>query len=129
MNDIKIGAIDSPALKAKKILFGLFVGHILVEAVIVASLDRVPGLVRMILTLLLMYQVFQGKLWAQRLMAGLSFVSAMFLFKSGADEFQNTITIFASIIALGCFFLTISLYMLMSKDLRRYFEWKRSRPR
>ncbi len=117
--------LDASALRAKRILLGMFVVWFIGEALVIAINGKVTGGVRYILTLLLMYYVFQGRLWARNLMAGLCCVGAALVLVIGISNFNGMgIGPIVIIVAAG-FFLAIAAYLLLSKNLNRYFAWQR----
>lgn len=118
--------LDASALRAKKILLGLFVVWFISEALVIAINGKVTGGVRYILTLLLTYYVFQGRLWARNLMVGLCCMGAALVLIIGISNFNEMGTGPIVMIVYAGFFLAIAAYLLLSNNLNRYFAWKRS---
>lgn len=110
---------DAAALKAKRILFGLFVAWFVVDALLVAISGKVPGVLRLILTLLLMYYVFQGRTWARKIMIGLFSLGVIVCIGFGLWYFRQSSTAALIIIGFGAAIAVIPAFMVLSKDLKK----------
>jgi len=115
---------DAAALRAKKILFGLFVGWMVIDAFLVALSAEIPRVGRLLLTLLLMYYVLQGRLWARNLMIGLFGLGVIWCVGFGIWNFQEMPTVAIVMFAFAALISVIPTYLILSKDLRRYLDWK-----
>ena len=121
--------LDSSAIMAKKILFGIFVGLIVFQAVLIAIVPDIRGVVRMILTLLLMYFVMEGHKWAKWVMVVLFYLATVYgLFVSATLYKQpSSAAIFPIILAIiAIVYGAVGTFMVASKPLNRYFLFKRN---
>jgi DNA-directed RNA polymerase subunit RPC12/RpoP len=117
----------SGELKARKTLLGLFAAWIVLDVVLAAIGGTVLDGIRIIMTPLLMYFVVQGKRWARIITIGLFGLGALGCVAFGIWNFQNMRTPAYIMIGFGVLMSVIPLYMLLSKDLQRYFTWKQSK--
>lgn len=121
-----VSQLDAGALKAKKTLLGLFASWIVLDMLLVAFAGTVSDVARVILTLLLMYFVVQGKRWARTTTIGLFGLCVVGCVAFGVWKFQEMRTVALIAIAFSALISVIPLYLLLSRDLHRYFAWKQN---
>ncbi len=81
---------------------------------------------RILLTILVMYFVLQGRKWAKWLMIGICSLLAVILVAMviALRSKLSTVLILGSLI-LAVLSSIITIYMASSRDLNTYFSWKR----
>jgi peptidoglycan/LPS O-acetylase OafA/YrhL len=118
--------LDQSALKARNKLLAMFVLlSILDVALIIAAQDR-WAIGRILLTLIVMYFVIQGKKWAKWLMVvicSLLAVSLIAMVLALSSKLSAALS-FGSVV-MAVLSAVIAAYIVSSKDLNRYFSSKR----
>ena|GEM_PF-1323686 len=117
---------DQSALKARNKLLAMFVlVCILDTALVIIARDR-WAIGRILLTIVLMYFVMQGRKWAKWLLMGicsLLVVILMALVLTLSSKLSPVLIVGSlSLVVLSAI---IPIYMVSSKDLNRYFSYKR----
>jgi hypothetical protein len=118
--------LDLSALKARNKLLAMFVGHIVLDAILVAIAKDIWAIGRILFTIVVMYFVLQGRKWAKWVIVGIfSFlVVALIALVVALYSKLSTILIVGSLI-LTVLSTVIVMYIVYSKDLNRYFSYKR----
>lgn len=117
---------DLPALKARNILITMFVVLCILDTTLVAIARDKWAIGRILLTIIVMYFVLQGRKWAKYLLMGICsllvvVLIAMVLVLSSK---LSTILIVGSLIMVVLCAI-IPIYMATNKDLNRYLSFKR----
>ena len=117
---------DQSALKARNKLLAMFVlVCILDTALVIIARDR-WAIGRILLTIVLMYFVMQGRKWAKWLLMGicsLLVVILMALVLTLSSKLSSVLIVGSLILVVLS--AIIPIYMVSSKDLNRYFSYKR----
>ena len=118
--------IDQSALKARNKLLAMFVVHIVLDAILVAMAKDLWAIGRILLTIVVMYFVLQGRKWAKWVLMGIfSFlVVALIALIVALYSKLSTVLIVGSLI-LTFLSTIVVIYLACSKDLNRYFSYKR----
>jgi hypothetical protein len=118
--------LDQSALKARNLLLAMFVAHIVLDAILVAIAKDVWAIGRILFTIVVMYFVLQGRKWAKWVLVGIfSFlVVALIALVIALYSKLSTILIVGSLI-LTVLSTIVVIYLSFSKDLNRYFSYKR----
>jgi hypothetical protein len=118
--------IDQSALKARNILIAMFVVLCILDATLVFIARDKWAIGRILLTIVVMYFVLQGRKWAKWLMMGIcSFVIVVLITMVIALRSKlSTVLILGSLI-MSALSTVILIYMASSRDLNSYFSWKR----
>ncbi len=115
--------LDSAALKAKSKLIWIFAGFLTFDLVMILIDQDYRGLIRLVLTVLLMYLALQGQKWAKWLIVVFASLGIpVSLLVTIAHE-----TMIEMFLSLILFFLDVTLvvHLTRSKPLDRYFDYKR----
>lgn len=117
---------DLPALKARNILITMFVVLCILDTTLVAIARDKWAIGRILLTIIVMYFVLQGRKWAKYVLMGICsllvvVLIAMVLVLSSK---LSTILIVGSLIMVVLCAI-IPIYMATNKDLNRYLSFKR----
>jgi hypothetical protein len=104
----------------------LFYPHIVLDAILVAIAKDVWAIGRILFTIVVMYFVLQGRKWAKWVLVGIfSFlVVALIALVIALYSKLSTILIVGSLI-LTVLSTIVVIYLSFSKDLNRYFSYKR----
>ena len=118
--------IDQSALKARNKLLAMFVVHIVLDAILVAIAKDLWAIGRVLFTIFVMYFVLQGRKWAKWVLIGIfSFlIVALIALIVALYSKLSTILIVGSLI-LTFLSTIVVIYISCSKDLNRYFSYKR----
>jgi len=119
--------LEKSALKARNNLLAMFLGHIVLDAILVAVAKDLWAIGRILLTILIMYFVIQGYKWAKWTLLGiLSFlVVALIALVIVLYSKLSTFLIVGSLV-LVVLSVVIVFYLVRSKNLNRYFSYKRA---
>ncbi len=118
--------IDQSALKARNKLLAMFVVLCILDATLVILARDRWAIGRILVTIVVMYFVLQGRKWAKWLMMGICsllvviLVTMVLLLRSKL----STVLIVGSLIMVVLSAI-IAIYMASSKNLNYYFSWKR----
>lgn len=118
--------LDQSALKARNQLFAMFLLLCILDVVLVIMAQDRWAIGRILVTIVVMYFVMQGRKWAKWLLIGICsllvvLLSAMVFALSSK---LSTLLIVGSLI-MAVLSAVIPIYMVMSNDLNRYFAYKR----
>lgn len=117
---------DQSALKARNRLLAMFLLLCILDvALVIAAQDR-WAIGRILLTVVVIYFVIQGKKWAKWLLVGiysLLVVSLITIVLALSSKLPAALIVGSLIMAV--FSATIAVYIVSSKDLNRYFSYKR----
>lgn len=118
--------IDQSALKARNILLTMFVVHIVLDTMLVVIAKDLWAISRILVTIVVMYFVLQGRRWAKWVLMGIfSFlVIALIAMVIALYSKLSTILTVGSLI-LVVLSAIITIYIAGNKDLKRYFSDKR----
>lgn len=118
--------LDQSALKARNKLLAMFLVHIALDAILVAIARDLWAIGRILVTIVIMYFVLQGRKWARwTLMGILSFlvVALIALVVALYSKLSTVLVVGSSILTVLSAIMAI--YIVYSKDLNRYFSYKR----
>ncbi len=116
--------LDSSALKARNILLTLFCGSIILDSVLVAVSKDLWAIGRILITIVVMYYVMQGKKWAKWvLIAILSLV--IVLLTALIIALHSKLSTFLVVGSLVLIILNLILggFVIFSQDLAHYFSY------
>ena len=118
--------LDQSALKARNKLLTMFFVHIVLDAMLVAVAKDRWAIGRILVTIVVMYFVLQGRKWAKWFLVGLfSFlVVALVALVVALYSKLSTILILGSSI-LTVLSAIIVIYIAFSQDVNHYFDYKR----
>ncbi|MBF2015830.1 MAG: hypothetical protein IGS23_11645 [Rivularia sp. T60_A2020_040] len=118
--------LDLSALKSRNILLTMFVVLCILDAtLVVIALDK-WAIGRILLTIVVMYFVLQGRKWAFYLLMGICSLLAVLLIAmvlALASKLSTILRIGSLIMVVLC--AIIPAFMATSKDLDRYLSFKR----
>lgn len=117
---------DPSALKARNILITLFVLLCILDATLVVIARDKWAIGRILLTILVMYFVLQGRKWAFYLLMGICSLLAVLLIAmvlALASKLSTILVIGSLIMVILC--AIIPAFMATSKDFNRYLSLKR----
>ncbi|WP_404783145.1 hypothetical protein [Altericista sp. CCNU0014] len=117
---------DRAILSARNRLLAMFLVLCTLDTTLAIVVRDKWAIGRILLTIVVMYFVLQGRKWAKWLLIGIcSFLAialiTMILLLS--SKLSTILIVGSSILAILSAFIPI--YMLSSRDLTRYFSWKR----
>ena len=117
--------LDQSALKARNKLLTMFLVHIVLDTVLVVLAKDLWAIGRILVTIIVMYFVLQGRKWAKWVLVGIfSFlVVALIALVVALYSKLSTVLIVGSSI-LTVLSTIIVIYIACSKDLNRYFDHK-----
>ncbi|MBD1821215.1 hypothetical protein H6F51_01600 [Cyanobacteria bacterium FACHB-DQ100] len=118
--------LDQPALQARNRLLVMFVLLCILDgALVILAKDR-WAIGRILFTLVVMYFVLQGRKWAKWLLIGICSVLVVLLIAMvvALSSKLSTALLIGSLI-LSALSTMIVIYIISSKDLGRYFAYKR----
>ncbi|PAX47892.1 hypothetical protein [Brunnivagina elsteri] len=117
---------DKSALKARNILLAMFVVLCILDVTLVAIARDKWAIGRILLTIIVMHFVLQGRKWAKWLLMGICSLLVVILIAMvlALSSKLSTILIVGSLIMVVLSAI-IPIYMTNSKDLNRYFLSKR----
>ncbi len=118
--------LDQSALKARNKLLAMLGAHIILDAMLVAIAKDLWAIGRILVTIVVMYFILQGRKWAFWVLIGiLSFlVVALVALVVALYSKLSTIGVVGSLI-LTVLSAIILIYIAFSQDLNRYFSYKR----
>ena len=117
---------DSSAFKARNILITLFVILCVLDAVLVVMAQDRWAIGRILLTIVVMYYVLQGRRWAKYLLMGICSLLAVLLIAMVmvlASKLSTVLIAGSLIMVVLC--AIIPIFKATSKDLNRYFSLKK----
>jgi hypothetical protein len=118
--------LDRSALKARNKLLAMFLVNIILDAMLVAIARDLWAIGRILVTIVVMYFVLQGRKWAKWVLMGMFSLLVVALIALVVALYSKLSTV----IIVGSSILTvlsgiIAIYIVSSKDLNRYFSYKR----
>lgn len=118
--------LDSSALKARNILLAMFVSLCILDTALVLIAQDRWAIGRILFTIAVMYFVMQGRKWAKWTLVGICSLLVVSLITMVAvlSAKLSTILMIGSLI-LALLSVVILSYLVSSKDLNRYFFYKR----
>jgi O-antigen ligase len=113
-------------LSARNRLLAMFLVFCILDITLVIIARDKWAIGRILLTIVVMYFVLQGRKWAKWLLIGICSFLAIILVTMVLllNSKLSTILIVGSLI-MAILSAIIPVYMLSSRDLTRYFSWKR----
>jgi hypothetical protein len=118
--------IEESALKARNILFTMFLVLCTLDITLVMIAKDRWAIGRILLTIIVMYFVMQGHKWAKWLLMGICSLVVVILIAMviALKSKLSTVIIVGSLI-MAVLSTIVPIYMASSKDLNRYFSFKR----
>ena len=117
---------DLPALKSRNILITLFVLLCILDVTLVAIARDKWAIGRIILTMIVMYFVLQGRKWAKYVLMGIcSLVAVVLIAMVVALSAKLSIILKVGSLIMVALCTIIPIYMATNKDLNRYLSFKR----
>lgn len=118
--------LDHSALNARNTLIALFVLLCILDAALVIIAQDKWAIGRILLTVVVMYFVIQGQKWAKWFLISICslLVVALTAMMLALGSQLSTILMIGSMIMV-VLSAVIPIYMISSKDLNRYFSYKR----
>jgi urea transporter len=118
--------IDQSALKARNKLLAMFVVLCILDATLVIIARDRWAIGRILVTIVVMYFVLQGRKWAKWLMMGICSLLVVILLAMVLllRSKLSTVLIVGSLIMVVLSAI-IAIYMASSRNLNYYFSWKR----
>ena len=118
--------LDRSALKARNQLLAMFLVHIILDATLVIIARDMWAIGRILVTIVVMYFVLQGRKWAKWFLMGICslLVVALIALVVGLYSKLSTFLIVGSSILI-ILSAIIAIYMACSKDLNRYLSYRR----
>jgi hypothetical protein len=118
--------LDRSALKARNILLTMFLVHIVLDTMLVVIAKDLWAIGRILVTIIVMYFVLQGRKWAKWVLVGIFSFLAVALIALVVALYSKLSTV----LIVGSSILTvlsaiIVIYIACSQDLNRYFSYKR----
>lgn len=111
--------------KAKTILLFMFGTLLILDVGLVMVEPHIPGIVRLFLTMGLMWYVIQGYKWAKWLHIVLGLIGSMLLIGFGIYFATIFVAYGIMCVCFGILFSIVPLYIIFSKNLNIYFAAKR----
>ncbi|MCL1474444.1 hypothetical protein LAY57_27830 [Argonema antarcticum A004/B2] len=118
--------LDQCALKARNKLVAMFLLLFAIDATLVFMAQDRWAIGRILLTIVVMYFVLQGRSWAKWLLmsiCSLVFVVLITMVVGLSSKLSTTLVVGSLIMAVLS--AIIPIYMATNKDLNRYFIYKR----
>ncbi|MGK7895811.1 MAG: hypothetical protein AB4372_19915 [Xenococcus sp. (in: cyanobacteria)] len=118
--------LDQSIFKARNKLLAMFLVHIILDTILVIIAKDMWAIGRILVTIVVMYFVLQGRKWAKWILIGIFslLIVALLALVVALYSKLSTIIIGGSLI-LTIFSAIIVIYIAASKDLNRYFSFKR----
>ena len=117
---------DLSALKARNTLLTMFVMLCILDATLVVIARDKWAIGRILLTIVVMYYVLQGRKWAKYVLMGICGLLAVLLIAMVlllASKLSSTLIVGSLIMIVLC--AIIPVFMVTSKDLNRYLSLRR----
>lgn len=118
--------IDRSPLQARNKLFAMFLVNIVLDAMLVAIARDLWAIGRILVTIVIMYFVLQGRKWAKWILIGILSMSIVALIALVFVLYSKL----SNVIIVGSLILTvlnviIGIYIIFSTDLNLYFSYRR----
>jgi hypothetical protein len=118
--------LDQSSLKARNMLLAMFLVHIVLDTMLVVIAKDLWAIGRILVTILVMYFVLQGRKWAKWVLVGIfSFLVVALIALVVALYSKLSTILMVGISILAVLSAIIVIYIACSKDLNRYFFHKR----
>ena len=117
---------DRSALQARNRLLAMFLALCILDATMVFIAQDLWAIGRILITIVVMYFVLQGRKWAKWLLIGicsLLVVVLMTVILLLSSKLSTVLIVGSSIVVFLS--IIIPIYMLSNRDLNRYFSWQR----
>jgi hypothetical protein len=114
--------LDPSAIKARNILLGMFIAIAILDSILVVVSRDLWAIGRIIVTVGVMYYVLQGKKWAKWVLIGifsLVIVLLAALIIVLHSKLSGFLIVGSSILII--LYAIAGIYLITSRDLRRYF--------
>jgi hypothetical protein len=117
---------DRSALKARNRLLAMFLVLCILDITLVIMARDMWAIGRVLLTIVVMYFVLQGRKWAKWFLIGICslVVAILITMLVVLSSKLSTVLIVGSLI-MAVLSAIIPIYMVRSRNLNRYFSWKK----
>ncbi len=118
--------LDQSALTARNKLLTMFLVHIVLDAILIAIAQDLWAIGRILVTIVVIYFVFQGRKWAKWVLVGIfSFlvVALVALVVALSSKLSPLLIVGSSILTVLSAIIVI--YITFSPDVNRYFDYQR----
>jgi O-antigen ligase len=113
-------------LSARNRLLAMFIVLCILDVTLVIIARDKWAIGRILLTIVVMYFVLQGRQWAKWLMMGIcSFLVIILITMVLLLSSKLSVILIVGSLIMAILSAIILIYMLSSRDLTRYFSWKR----
>jgi O-antigen ligase len=117
---------DRSILSARNRLLAMFLVLCILDITLVIISRDKWAIGRILLTIVVMYFVLQGRKWAKWLLIGIcSFLVIILITMVLLLSSKLSIVLIVGSLIMAVLSAIIPIYMLSSSDLTRYFSWKR----
>jgi hypothetical protein len=117
---------DQSILSARNRLLAMFIVLCILDTILVIISRDKWAIGRILLTIVVMYFVLQGRQWAKWLLIGIcSFLVIILITMVLLLSSKLSIVLIVGSLMMAILSAIIPIYMLNSRDLARYFSWKR----
>lgn len=117
---------DQSILSARNRLLAMFLMLCILDTILVIIARDKWAIGRILLTTVVMYFVLQGRQWAKWLLIGIcSFLVIILITMVLLLSSKLSIILIVGSLIMAILSTIIPVYMLSSRDLARYFSWKR----
>ena len=118
--------LDRSALKARNQLLAMFLVHIVLDTLLVVLAKDLWAIGRILITMIVMYFVLQGRKWAKWVLVGIfSFMVVALIALVVALYSKLSVVLIVGSSILAVLSAIIAIYIACSRDLNRYFSDKR----
>ncbi|MCL1475918.1 hypothetical protein [Argonema antarcticum] len=118
--------LDQSALKARNKLVAMFLLLCYLDTTLVLIARDRWAIGRILLTMLVMYFVIQGRSWAKWLLIGIcSLLVVVLITMVQVLSSKLSTTLIVGSLIMAFLYAIIPIYMATNKDLNRYFLYKR----
>jgi hypothetical protein len=126
MSQNPMSQLDPSALTARNRLLAMFVVLTLLDGLLVILSRDKWAIARILVTIVVMYFVLQGQKWAKWCLVSLySLVTVLLLAMVVALSSKLSTVLIVGSLILATLSVIVLIYMVSSRDLHRYFSWKR----
>lgn len=118
--------LDPSALKARNTLLALFMLLLALDSALVVIAQDVWAISRILLTVVVMYFVMQGRKWAKWVLVSfcsLGVVTLIAMMLVLGPQLSTVLMVGSSLMVVLS--AVIAIYLISNKDLNRYFSHKR----
>lgn len=118
--------LDQSALKARNKLIAMFLLLCTIDTTLVFIAQDRWAIGRILLTIVVMYFVLQGRLWAKWLLMSIcSLLVVVLIIMVVVLNSKLSITLIVGSLIMAILSVIIPIYMATNKDLKRYFLYQR----